>query len=1228
MAEQYSVEAILSLVDKGFSSGIANAQRNLGKLNESTSSMMKGMAVATTAAVGAIKVGLAAVGLSSIETAGEVRAAQAQFDQVFASIEGTAKKHLNQVASNVGALPNRILPAFNQISAFAKVAGMDTAQALGFTERATTAAADSAAFFDRSLEETTENLKSYLKGNFAVADNLGILSTETTRNAKAMELFGQKYKDLEGVQQQEVLLQMFEDANKVSGAMGQAARETDGFENVMGNLKQSATDLRGAIGLPLLDPFVKSAKVATKVIRAITDKLPAFKEALGQTEFGQGLITSFENIISKGEGLVDLINNMKFDPASIDAFVKSFGAIAGLMPILFGIAPAFPWISKGAIEVSTAISSLSNKSIPSFGKMKEAVTGYKKSFLTAFDSFKGKASEFGALVPKKVEGAFGSMGAKVGAFGGKVKSGFETMAIKGMYASDALSARFPAVSNAVGVVTAKVKTMIPALQTSANIGTSLFTRTSNAIGQVAMMALQVVGPMALLGAGLAVAGLAMGAFGDQITQALNTAISQGPQIISNFANGIISQIPSLVSTGVQLVAQLGNVIAVNLPVITQKGIEIVSALVSSVGSNVGQLLQTGLQIITTLVNSIVSGIPQLIMIGMDFLVKLTEGIIQNIPMIVESAQSIVDNFAKNLETYLPQIIQTGIQILMNLIQGIVQMIPKLIPVVVSLVQSFIQAILSNLPTILNGGIQLVMALVQGIISNLPAIMQGALQIIQSLVKGIAEALPQITTAGLQLILQLITALITGLPQILQAGWDLIVGLGQAMLEAIPGAIGGVVEGVTSFFGGLWDTLTGKSTETTTKVKTDFTNMSTQIQTDSSTMATKASSNVNLMAGQVGSAFNLMNTNALTATSGINTAVSNDFLSAQTNASGAVVGIQNAADQALNATQNVATTSATNAQTALTNNYQTAQANVAGATAQIDASTASALNNAAASAQNAGGQISNAITSSMNTVTSTVNSAMSGISSTITSNMAGVSNTIRSQLQSVSATAKASFTGIVSTVNSSMASFQSTITSRMNASRTAISSAVSGMRSSISNGMSSAVSSVRSAMNSVLASMNSTASGAHSAGYYTGMGFYNGLAATSGSIMALASSIAYSVSARIQSALDIHSPSRVTRALGGYTGEGLYLGVMDWVGKVAGASDNLAEAAIPAIDGASFGRGLSLSHVMEMQVQHSDIQFNARQALKLTLHLGKQAFTGFVSDIRDTMQAEINLEQAY
>lgn len=325
-------------------------------------------------------------GKATVEAAATAQAVQAQFDQVFGDIKGKASESLNAVANEIGAIPNRIKPAFNQIASFAKVAGMDANQSLEFTTRATKAAADSAAFYDKSLEDTTETLKSYLKGNFSVADNLGILSTETTRNAKATELFGQKYKDLTGIQQQEVLLKMFEDANKVSGAMGQAARESDGWENVMGNLKQSWTDFQAEIGKAILP-------TAVKVIQALAGAMRAATQAIGPLV--QNVAAFFAELFKGDAPLGQLVNGLG---QLVTKAGEAIGKVAGFISQLFGA------ISSGkggdflqslgiSPSVVSTLEGIFSRIGAVIGKFLGVLNGVKEAVIAIFDILFGSMSE-------------------------------------------------------------------------------------------------------------------------------------------------------------------------------------------------------------------------------------------------------------------------------------------------------------------------------------------------------------------------------------------------------------------------------------------------------------------------------------------------------------------------------------------------------------------------------------------------------------------------------------------------------------------------------------------------------------------------------------------------------------------------------------------------------------------------------------------------------------------
>lgn len=82
---------------------------------------------------------------------------------------------------------------------------------------------------------------------------------------------------------------------------------------------------------------------------------------------------------------------------------------------------------------------------------------------------------------------------------------------------------------------------------------------------------------------------------------------------------------------------------------------------------------------------------------------------------------------------------------------------------------------------------------------------------------------------------------------------------------------------------------------------------------------------------------------------------------------------------------------------------------------------------------------------------------------------------------------------------------------------------------------------------------------HQIGIDAGTGLLNGLSSMQGPLIAKATEIANAIKATIQSALDIHSPSRVMRGFGVNIGEGLILGMDDMLGKVSNSAQRLAQS---------------------------------------------------------------------
>lgn len=293
-------------------------------------------------------------GQECIEAAATTNATASQFEQVFGELEGDAEKSLQKISEDTGVFENRMKASYTKIAAFAKTTGMETEDALQLTNRSMVAIADSAAFYDRSLEDVTETMQSFLKGNFENDSALGLSCTEVTRNTAANKLYGKSFQDLDESQKQLTLLKMVEDANATSGALGQAARESDTLENQMGNLKQALFDLKSVAGQYLLEPFIAGLKFVTKGVQAVTEKVPnmvdTIKKGMERIRTGtQGIHSQLDRVHALVKRLQPAAerflqaawNGTKKTISIVKEVIERLGGIENVLKILSVVVGAF-----------------------------------------------------------------------------------------------------------------------------------------------------------------------------------------------------------------------------------------------------------------------------------------------------------------------------------------------------------------------------------------------------------------------------------------------------------------------------------------------------------------------------------------------------------------------------------------------------------------------------------------------------------------------------------------------------------------------------------------------------------------------------------------------------------------------------------------------------------------------------------------------------------------------
>lgn len=327
----FELLAKLSLDTSEFDKGVTSATESGKKLQQTTEKTTKKvtalqleMATAVGEMIGKSVAGILTsipqfVGVS-IEAARELEAEMAKYSSVFGDTVGEADAAFQRLSAYSGTYYTRMRGEGMSFFTQFKASGMDSSEAMLQMESAMRLAADAAAFYDISLEDTSQRLLSFLRGNAEAGESIGLFANDVSRTNKAMELYGKKWDKLNEAQREMVMLSIAQDSYDASKATGQASREADSYANKLANVKAQWREIMAVLGSPMLD-------ASTQIMDKLSEFLSSNPEAL--QDFAKGLADVADFVADLIIGTMDFVAT---NAEIIIWFLSEFGRLLGILP--------------------------------------------------------------------------------------------------------------------------------------------------------------------------------------------------------------------------------------------------------------------------------------------------------------------------------------------------------------------------------------------------------------------------------------------------------------------------------------------------------------------------------------------------------------------------------------------------------------------------------------------------------------------------------------------------------------------------------------------------------------------------------------------------------------------------------------------------------------------------------------------------------------------------------
>ena len=360
----FTLVARLSMDASDYERGISKSKQSFFSLADSISA--KAVAVGTMVAHGVERAASAMIdfGKYAVQASADVEAEIALYKQVFGELESAAGGVLESISQDTNILSTRLrgigTSAFMQF----KGAGVDAGNALAMMDKYTRLAADAAAAYNISIEEADQKLRSFIRGNTEAGDSIYLFTSESQRNERALATYKKKWTELTEAQKQMLMLDVVEEIYTASEVIGQAGRESESWEVIIGNLSGSFELLSATIGGKFKE---KISPVVKKLSEFLSDDTVILRLGMLTSSIANVAGKAFDGAINLIDRLIKWSNGEPVEPIRFDFEIPTWEEVSAAVSekvsaIVEGIKGIANWTlgAFGLPDVDTIVKQVSD----------------------------------------------------------------------------------------------------------------------------------------------------------------------------------------------------------------------------------------------------------------------------------------------------------------------------------------------------------------------------------------------------------------------------------------------------------------------------------------------------------------------------------------------------------------------------------------------------------------------------------------------------------------------------------------------------------------------------------------------------------------------------------------------------------------------------------------------------------------------------------------------------